>query len=98
MYKLIVLLKHYQLVANDIVFNQVRKTNMIAIIDGFSIDTATMELVNESLVVVGSHTRPASVLNLSIENCNQLSNLHVCELKCKLDVVDVLLHNLNFLK
>ena len=40
----------------------------LAIIDGSSIDAATLELVEECLVVVGSHRRPASVLYLGVKN------------------------------
>jgi hypothetical protein len=40
----------------------------LAIVNGRDINTATLELVDECLVVIGSHTGPASVLNLGVEN------------------------------
>jgi hypothetical protein len=40
----------------------------LAIVNGRDINTATLELVDEGLVVIGSHTGPASVLNLGVEN------------------------------
>ena len=36
--------------------------------NGCGIDTATLELVDECLVVIGSHAGPASVLHLVVEN------------------------------
>ena len=36
--------------------------------DGRGIDAATLELVDECLVVVGSHGGPALVLHLGVEN------------------------------
>ena len=39
-----------------------------AIIYGSSIDAATLELVKECLVVIGTHRGPASVLHLGVEN------------------------------
>jgi hypothetical protein len=38
-----------------------------AIIDGRGFNASTQELVDECLVVIGTHTCPTSVLNLSIE-------------------------------
>jgi hypothetical protein len=34
------------------------------------INAATLKLVDESTVVIGSHRGPASVLHLGIENCD----------------------------
>ena len=38
-----------------------------AITNGRSIDAAPLKLVEECLVVIGSHTGPASVLHLGVE-------------------------------
>ena len=40
----------------------------LAIVNGCGINAATLELVDECLVVIGSHTGPASVLHLGVEN------------------------------
>jgi len=42
--------------------------NSSSIVNGGGIDTAAVELVEECLVVVGSHGGPASALHLGIEN------------------------------
>ena len=48
--------------------------------------------------MVGTHIGPASALHLGVENGYQLGNLHVCEKQSELEVINVLLHNLDFLK
>ena len=40
----------------------------LAIIDSRDINTSTFELVNECLIVISSHTGPASALYLGVEN------------------------------
>ena len=40
----------------------------LAIVNGSGIDATTLELVNERLVVVGTHRGPAPVLHLGVEN------------------------------
>jgi hypothetical protein len=40
----------------------------LIVIDRRDINASTQELVNERLVVVGTHARPTSVLYLGIEN------------------------------
>lgn len=40
----------------------------LAIINGCGIDVATLELVDECLVVIGSHRGPTSALHLGIED------------------------------
>ena len=40
----------------------------LAVVNGCGIDAATLELVDECLVVIGSHRGPASVLHLGVEN------------------------------
>ena len=47
---------------------RVGKGNGLAIVNGCGIDAATLELVDECLVVVGSHRGPASFLHLGVEN------------------------------
>ena len=42
------------------------------ITNGCNIDAATLELVDECLVVVGTHTSPAGIADLMIEYCNFL--------------------------
>jgi hypothetical protein len=44
------------------------KEDGLAIVNKCSIDAATLELVDECLVVVGSHRRPAGIGHLLIEN------------------------------
>ena len=44
------------------------KGDGLAIKDGSGIDAATLELIDECLVVVGSHAGPASVLHLGVKN------------------------------
>jgi hypothetical protein len=41
--------------------------NSFSIGNGRCIDATTMELVDESLVVIGSHRGPASALHLGVE-------------------------------
>ena len=79
----------------------------LAIGNGSSIDAATLELVDESLVVIGSHRGPASALHLGVENGScygkrrsrvLIGNLHVCEAPLAYATSpingDVQLHNL----
>ena len=82
------------------------KGDGFVIVNGSSIDAATLELVKECLVVIGSHTGPASALHLSVENgsCSGkrqsrvlIGNLHVCETQSITNVINVLLHNFLFL-
>ena len=40
----------------------------LAVVNGCGIDAPTLELVDECLVMVGSHRGPASVLHLGVEN------------------------------
>ena len=44
------------------------KGDGLAIVNRCSIDAATLELVDECLVVVGTHRGPASVLHLLVES------------------------------
>ena len=43
------------------------ESNSLAIINRCGIDAATLELVDECLVVVGSHRGPASALHLGVK-------------------------------
>ena len=81
--------------------------NGFSIGNGSSIDASKLELVDERLVVIGSHTGPTSVLHLGVENCScsgkrqsrvLIGDLHVCETQSKANVINVLLNNLEFLK
>lgn len=57
----------YKPIAGHVVPNRVSERNSFSIGNGSGIDTATPELVNERLVVIGSHRGPASVLHLGVE-------------------------------
>ena len=56
-----------QLVVGNIVPNGTDEVDGLAIIDGRDINAATQELVDECLVVIGTHICPAGVVNLTIE-------------------------------
>ena len=56
-------------VARYIVPDGMGKTDGLTVIDGRNINAATLKLVDEGLVVIGTHTSPASIADLMIENC-----------------------------
>ena len=56
-------------VARYIVPDGMGKTDGLTVIDGRNINTSSLELVDECLVVIGSHTSPAGIADLMIENC-----------------------------
>ena len=58
----------YQFVAWLVVPDRMGKRYGLSDRNGCGIDAATLELVDECLVVVGSHRGPASVLHLGVEN------------------------------
>ena len=58
----------YQFVAWQVIPDGMGKRYGISACYGCGIDAATLELVKECLVVVGSHRGPASVLHLGVEN------------------------------
>ena len=49
--------------------NGMGKADALTIIDGGNIYAATQELVDERLVVIGTHTSPAGIADLMIEYC-----------------------------
>ena len=75
-----------------------RKTDTVAFANRRGVNATPLELIHKGMIMIGSHTCPSTALNLCVEYGYQLWNLHVCEQKRKLDVIDVLLHNLNILK
>ena len=44
------------------------KTYSGSIINGRDIDSASMELINQSLIMISSHTCPATITNLAIKD------------------------------
>ena len=58
----------YQFVVWQIVPDRMGKRYGPSAFDGFGIDTTTLELIKECLIVIGSHTGPASALHLGVEN------------------------------
>ena len=44
------------------------ETDSAAMMNRSGTDATPLELVNESLIVIGSHTCPASVTNLTVED------------------------------
>ena len=57
-----------QLVVGNIVPDGMFEGNGLTAIDDWDIDTPASELVNESLVVIGTHTCPAMITNLAVED------------------------------
>jgi hypothetical protein len=45
------------------------EADCLTLIDGRGINTSTLELVEECLVVISSHTCPAGIADLMIEYC-----------------------------
>ena len=58
----------YKPVFGYVVPDRMGEGNGFSIGNGRCIDAATLELVKECLVVIGSHTGPASALHLGVEN------------------------------
>ena len=52
-----------------IVLDRKGEVDGLSIIDGRDIDTSTQELVDECLVVIGTHTSPTGIADLMIEYC-----------------------------
>ena len=63
----------YKLVFGYVVPDRMDERDGSAIIYGSSIDAATLELIKECLVVIGTHTSPAAIADLMIEYCSCLS-------------------------
>ena len=60
----------HQLIYQLVVLDRMSKQYGPSVCNGCGINTATLELVDECLVVVGSYRGPASVLHLGVENCD----------------------------
>ena len=58
----------YKPVAGHFISDGMSEGNGFSIGNGRSVDAATLEFVDECLVVVGTHTGPASALHLGVEN------------------------------
>ena len=58
----------YQFVVRQVVPDRMGEGNGFSIGNGRCIDAATLELIKECLVVVGTHRGPASALHLYVEN------------------------------
>ena len=58
----------YQFVVRQVVPNRMGERNDFSIGNGCGIDAATLELVDECLVMIGTHRGPVSVLHLGVEN------------------------------
>ena len=52
-----------------IVLDEMSETDDLTIIDSCDINAATLELVDECLVVIGTHSGPAGIADLTIEYC-----------------------------
>jgi hypothetical protein len=61
-----------QSVADYIIFDRVGETDGFTIEYDRSIYAASLELVDECLVVIGTHTSPAVTANLMIEYCSSI--------------------------
>ena len=59
----------HQLIYQLVVLDRMSKQYGPSVCNGCGINTATLELVDECLVVVGSHTSPAGITDLMIEYC-----------------------------
>ena len=58
-----------QPIFGNIVLDRKGEVDGLSIIDGRDIDTSTQELVDERLVVIGTHTSPTGIADLTIEYC-----------------------------
>ena len=58
----------YKPIAGNVVSDRVGERNVFSSGNGSSIDVAALELVEECMIVIGSHTGPASALHLGVEN------------------------------
>ena len=59
----------YKSIAGHVVPDRMDERDGSAITNGRSIDAMAAELVDECLIVVGTHRGPASALHLYVENC-----------------------------
>ena len=58
----------YKSIVGNIVPYGVGEGDAVAIGNSRSIDTSTLELVDKSLIMIGSHRGPATVLDLGVKN------------------------------
>ena len=56
-----------QFVIWQVISDRLAKGDDLAIVNGSDIDAATLKFVDECLVVIGTHTCPAGITNLTIE-------------------------------
>lgn len=56
-----------QPVGNNIVPDGMGEGDRLAVTDGYDINAATLKLVEECLVVIGTHTCPAGITDLMIK-------------------------------
>ena len=57
-----------QAVIGNIVPNGTGEADSLTVIDGREIETSTQEFVDESAVVIASHTNPSLIANLTVED------------------------------
>ena len=58
-----------QPIVSNIIPDGIGETDGLTIIDRINVNTSSLELIDECLVVKGTHTGPASVADLTIEYC-----------------------------
>lgn len=58
-----------QPIVSNIEPDEMSEDDSLTIIDGRDINASSLELVDECLVVIGTHTSPAGITNLMIEYC-----------------------------
>lgn len=58
----------YQFVVRQVVPDRMGKRYGLSACNGYCIDAATLELVDECLVVIGTHRGPVLALHLGVEN------------------------------
>jgi hypothetical protein len=57
-----------QLVVGQIIRDRVGEADNMPIIYTCGVNSTPLKLVNESLIMIGSHTRPAMITNLVVED------------------------------
>jgi hypothetical protein len=57
-----------QLVVGQIIRDRVGEADNMPIIYTCGVNSTPLKLVNESLIMIGSHTRPATITNLAVED------------------------------
>ena len=59
-----------QLVVGDVVSYWMSKRDGLTIANHRDVDTSTQELINEGLIMIGTHACPASMANQGVEGVN----------------------------